>query len=55
MALFIANLGLDESSLAAAKVGILVGSALAAVAGMLILAGVAGHPVGARGGSVDPP
>ena len=37
MALFIASLGLDEAALAAAKVGILSGSALAAVAGMLVL------------------
>lgn len=37
MALFIASLGLDEAALAAAKVGILTGSALAAVAGMLVL------------------
>ena len=37
MALFIADLALDESLLYAAKSGILVASAVAAVLGMLIL------------------
>jgi NhaA family Na+:H+ antiporter len=39
MALFIASLALEGPALAAAKVGILLGSAFAAVAGMLVLAG----------------
>jgi NhaA family Na+:H+ antiporter len=37
MALFIAGLALEGPALAAAKVGILAGSALAAAAGMLVL------------------
>jgi NhaA family Na+:H+ antiporter len=41
MALFIANLALDGGALAAAKVGILGGSAFAAAAGMLLLFGTA--------------
>ncbi|MGC1450934.1 MAG: Na+/H+ antiporter NhaA, partial [Candidatus Sulfotelmatobacter sp.] len=41
MALFIASLALDGPGLAAAKVGILGGSALAAMAGMLVLFGTA--------------
>ena len=44
MALFIANLALEGPALAAAKVGILEGSALAAVAGMVMLWFAAGPP-----------
>lgn len=44
MALFIANLALTEAALAAAKVGILAGSALAAVIGMALLALFAREP-----------
>jgi NhaA family Na+:H+ antiporter len=41
MALFVASLALEGAALAAAKVGVLIGSALAAAAGMLVLLGTA--------------
>jgi Na+/H+ antiporter NhaA len=45
MALFIAGLALDGAALEAAKVGVLAGSALAAVIGVLILGRVLPAPV----------
>ena len=45
MALFIAGLALDGAALEAAKVGVLAGSALAAVVGVLVLGRVLPAPV----------
>ena len=42
MSLFIAEFALDESSLAAAKIGVLAGSAICAVAGMGLMVGLLG-------------
>jgi NhaA family Na+:H+ antiporter len=51
MALFIADLAIDGSLLAAAKVGILGGSLLAALLGMTLLAAVPEEQAGGSGGS----